>query len=97
MDMIKLDDLKAYRDDRIASGNADFDEMDRLSAFIANVETIEPQRGEWLWDNGYFCSECHGEAFSQKFTMLIDEPMYFRSDFCPNCGARMEGADDEID
>lgn len=41
MDMIKLDDLRAYRDDRIASGDSDFDEMDRLSAFIANVETVD--------------------------------------------------------
>ena len=40
MDMIKLDDLKAYRDGRIASGDADFDEINRLSAFIANVETV---------------------------------------------------------
>ena len=69
-------------------GRTEFDQE------IMLAPTIEPKRGEWLWDNGYFCSECHGEAFSQKFTILVDEPMYFRSDFCPNCGAQMKGADD---
>lgn len=93
MDMIKLDDLKAYRDNRIASGNADFDEMDRLSAFIANVETIEPKRGEWIvyegeWkDFDYYppkckCNQC---GYEEDLYILNAKP----TNFCPNCGASM--------
>lgn len=60
MDMIKLDDLKAYRDNRIASGDSDFDEMDRLSAFIATVETIEPKRGKPDFADCEKCSRTYG-------------------------------------
>ena len=49
-------------------------------------------QGEWItcWDemgeneDGYKCTKCSGIA-EEKFA------------YCPNCGARMEGADDEID
>ncbi len=47
--------------------------------------TIEPKRGEWIWDEqilGLVCSECKELGVE-------------RSNFCPNCGARMKGADDE--
>jgi hypothetical protein len=48
-------------------------------------------QGEWIYIDEpiignpygrYKCSECN-----------LEEP--FESDFCPNCGARMKGADDE--
>ena len=50
----------------------------------------EPKRGEWIDRSGGIegawncCSVCGEQA--------ID--LY---DFCPNCGAKMKGADDEID
>ena len=51
---------------------------------------IEPKRGEWIEDEEdwrhqivfWRCSEC-GYAVSTMYN------------FCPNCGARMKGADDE--
>ena len=90
MDIIKLDDLKAYRDNRIASGNADFDEMDRLSAFIANVETIEPKRGEWIkitkvaMVHQFMCSQCGRIVEDVEGGALIA----LRYPFC-HCGADM--------
>lgn len=48
---------------------------------------IEPKRGKWIWDEqilGLVCSECKELGVE-------------RSNFCPNCGARMKGADDEYD
>lgn len=55
--------------------------------WINDRPTIEPKRGRWIYDitfcglNRHKCSACgHGE-----FRM---------SDYCPNCGARMEASDD---
>ena len=41
MVMIKLDDLKRYRADRIAHGNCDHDEMEALAWFIDDVDTTD--------------------------------------------------------
>lgn len=58
--------------------------------------TIEPKRGEWVKRthntliaqvNFAYCSEC-GQPIMHEYT----RPLW---SFCPNCGARMKGADDE--
>ena len=55
------------------------------------LKAVEPKQGEWIYVDEpmignpygrYKCSECNRE-----------EP--FTSDFCPNCGCRMKGVDDE--
>ena len=75
--------------------DADYDDGDYWAVSIAqihNAPTIEPQRkmGKWIehnphkWGLGivFECSECGKK---------IDcEP----SNFCPNCGAKMEGQDE---
>lgn len=43
------------------------------------------------WTNrivGYICSNCDGEAIE-----YVDD--YFLPDYCPNCGAKMDGGPDE--
>ena len=52
---------------------------------IEGAPTIEPKRGRWIpVDNGHHvrCSECGRCGFASD-------------NFCPNCGARMKGADGE--
>ena len=46
---------------------------------------IEPKRGEWLWDDGHFCSECREYA---EYNAVIEKEVL--SNFCPNCGAKMK-------
>ena len=55
--------------------------MDELMAMIAD----RPQ-GEWVsnHDGSWNCSECGLRVF-----------IYAKGNYCPNCGARMKGADDE--
>ncbi|MBR3238461.1 MAG: hypothetical protein IKF99_08505 [Oscillospiraceae bacterium] len=58
-------------------------------AIIKNAPTIEPVKtGKWETDElpmgcvvGYWCSEC-GEQHDYK------------TPYCPNCGAKMEGAEE---
>ena len=52
---------------------------------------IDPKRGEWIvHSNGKMCdcSVCN-ESYDRTFE-YVDE-----WNFCPNCGAKMKGADDE--
>ena len=66
---------------------------------LSSVPTVEPKRGEWIdlndkwgFEGTFKCSAC-GELWS-----LIDgTPQDNGMNFCPNCGARMKGADDETD
>ena len=57
---------------------------------------IEPKRGEWVKRthntliaqvNFAYCSEC-GQPIMHEHTRSL-------WNFCPNCGAKMKGADDE--
>ena len=60
---------------------------DDIDAVINDIPTIEPKRGEWVFDEkGYFfCSECKRKPNDQ----------YATTDFCPNCGADMREVRDE--
>jgi DNA-directed RNA polymerase subunit RPC12/RpoP len=61
------------------------------------VPTADRPRGEWnteyhgngwndYWD--YTCSNC-GKKYERADAVL------YKANYCPNCGARMKGADDE--
>ena len=44
--------------------------------------------GRWInrgWEKGFECSNCHSLA------LLNYESEYHKSDYCPHCGARMDG------
>ena len=54
---------------------------------IRALPSADRPQGEWIWDEqilGLVCSECKELGVE-------------RSNFCPNCGCRMKGADDEAD
>ena len=63
---------------------------------LMTAETIDPEslrpKGRWILSGMGFdcCSECR-KAYSSGYltAMGIKPRMHF--DFCPNCGARMEG------
>ena len=63
---------------------------------LKNELSADRPRGEWIWhedEDICNCSECE---FEIDATGCIDPMEYvgiFR--YCPNCGARMKGADDE--
>ncbi len=70
--------------DRNSSLNAVRNGIDMIPA--ADVAPVV--HGRWLWDSGaerYFCSNCNVEPSG-----LCNGCTEHLSDYCPNCGARME-------
>ena len=59
-------------------------------AIIESLPTIDPvKRGKWIstWEKGsYTCSECRS---------IMDTPKDVPPNYCPNCGAQLEGGEDE--
>ena len=50
-------------------------------------------QGEWIYIDEPIIGNPYGRYKCSKCN--LEEP--FESDFCPNCGAKMKGADDDID
>lgn len=64
-----------------------------MEMLMGTLATNKPKRGEWIpiiegnefgetYQSGIYCSEC-------------GETLRCEANFCPNCGARMKGADNE--
>lgn len=60
--------------------------VDKLTADVAPV-----RHGRWIWDDEAYlrCSECTQKApVTQPYE---DEPMSHATNYCPYCGAKMDG------
>ena len=57
------------------------------------VDAVEVVHGRWI-DKGEYavCTECGGRSGTQYDGV---EPIPLMTQFCPNCGCRMDGGDDE--
>ena len=60
------------------------------------VDAVEVVHAKWLYDGGsgrYFCSACDEYALSFKKDTLYGGGLYevCLTDYCPNCGAKMDG------
>lgn len=89
----KSDILDLITEENEAGGSTDYsnysnlwDEVDDMPA--ADVQPVK--HGWWIWDNSpefgnpygsYKCSEC-------------EERQSFKENYCPNCGAKMDGGDE---
>ena len=82
---------KVYEDAerRLERNEITLGEFERL----VDIEVIEPKRGEWVDDDEHAeyywanCSVC-------GLQIDVHENRGYHN-YCPNCGARMKGADDE--
>ena len=89
-DLIKREDaIKAIEDlPNAYNGWSDTYDKAYIIGTLEEAPSAEPKQGEWeripysMADYGRRCSLCHFKVGSP-------------TNFCPNCGARMKGADDE--
>jgi DNA-directed RNA polymerase subunit M/transcription elongation factor TFIIS len=56
---------------------------------VKNLPPAQPEPKEGQWVNGC-CNKCGGHA---PFWAMAST--YYKSDFCPHCGAKMKGAEHE--
>ena len=90
-DLIRRGDaIKAIKDNSYA-GDDDYIEINGYGAIedIKALPSADRPQGYWfyswsIFSRGYECTNCHKKAIEEY-------------DFCPNCGARMKGADDGAD
>lgn len=88
-DLIKRSDaIKAMRDTLVAA------EIPYAVNALFKVPSAERPQGEWIPSDtdGFVCSVCKNGYRNQP--TLMGRPMF---EYCPVCGARMKGADDEAD
>ena len=76
-------------------------ETDIVASLMIEIEeapTIEPKQGEWIEDYNNTYSRCRMKCSAcGKFSGIGGIKSNQRKPYCPNCGARMKGIDDETD
>lgn len=62
---------------------------------LAALPSADRPQGEWV-DMGDFeqCSVCKGTRL-KEFQSYYGKTTWIKTPYCPNCGAKMKGADDE--
>ena len=80
---VALAELQAGLRDRITPKD--------ILGMILEAETVDPVK-HGRWELHGKCSICGGDA--PFFPMAST---YYGSNYCPNCGAKMDGENDEID
>ena len=68
------------------------DWIEVAKVILEEVPSADRQQGEWIPSDtdGFVCSVCKNGYRNQP--TLMGRPMF---EYCPVCGARMKGADDE--
>lgn len=81
------------------------DAINRIKSMVHSAPAADVQEvrhGKWIWDKNardwnlgaYVCSEC--ECVNNNLPDNRYNPyMFIGSKYCPNCGARMDGDNDE--
>lgn len=82
-DMAKLIDKYLYNQCNLTVGLA--------AALMPEIEAEPVRHGRWIVrGQEIYCSECNGESLYNPFGASKF------SDFCPNCGARMDATDTNV-
>ena len=69
------------------------DWLEVAKVMLEEVPSADRPQGEWIeQEDCWQCSECGDEYVLEVGVKPIDARMHY----CPNCGARMKGADDDI-
>ena len=74
--------------------NKDSKYIENLASHLISNGVTVMRHGQWIYNvesGEYACSACDKNALSFKIDTLYDEDLYeiCLTDYCPNCGARM--------
>lgn len=59
---------------------------------LANLPSVDPvKHGEWVWQD----SPVFGNPYGSYMCPLCQNTMPHKTNYCPNCGAKMEGVKNE--
>ena len=75
----------------------DFESGKKVIEHLEHMPSADRPQGEWI-DMGDFeqCSVCKGTRL-KEFQSYYGKVTWIKTPYCPSCGARMKGADDETD
>lgn len=67
-----------------------------IKTMIENLPSVQPEQKTGRWENDENCSpRCSCCSYIPEFNRYIDD--YYYSDYCPNCGAKMENGGNLFD
>lgn len=97
MRLIDADALKTHVCEMCDDGQRECkgDNSCAILCWINDMPTIEPEvrHGRWKKKNGeIYCTNCKKSKWSASFELMLR-----RFNFCPNCGAKMDATDTEVD
>ena len=85
--------------DIMFNGECCVDKTEAADFLIAHGATMQ-ECGYWVSltdcaNAGVYCSVCHKKVYKEDYAWC-NRKNKLRSDYCPNCGARMDGENDKV-
>jgi hypothetical protein len=71
------------------------EDCDSLLCMLPAADVVPVRHGEWISltecaNAGVYCSVCHKKVYKEDYAWC-NKKNKVRSNYCPNCGARMDG------
>ena len=105
-DLIRRSDAieAIHREARLAGGSVAIEYADMFQYAIKDIPSADRPQGEWIDEadkydasfgiHDYRCSNCN--SYADEYICGHEWYTAGKPNFCPHCGARMKGADDEV-
>ena len=89
--MRMIDEAALIEEAEIGYWDTDTKELKMILKYVPTIDAVPVAHGEWvttrtiIHDGELYCSLCGQEALTE-----YGRHTYIKSNYCPNCGAKME-------